>query len=74
MPCSAAASSANAHCVGSAWRPSVEVEAIDSTPMPYLPAICMPDGEIDDAVAIGMSSCSGRICSAASCSVNQSLS
>ena len=68
----AAASSANAHCVGSACRPSVEVEAIDSTPMPYLPASCMPDGEIDDAVAIGMSSCTGRICSWASRSVNQS--
>ena len=54
--------------------PSVEFEAIDSTPMPYLPASCMPDGEIDDATAIGISSCSGRICSWASCSSNQSHS
>ena len=59
-PCCAAASSANAHCVGRACRPSLELEAIESTPMPYLPASCMPDGEIDDAVAIGMSSCTGR--------------
>ena len=48
-PCFCAASSANAHCVGSACRPSDEVEAIESTPMPYLPAICMPDGLIDEA-------------------------
>ena len=53
-PCSAAASSAKPHCVGSAWMPSVELDAIDSTPMPYLPASCMPDGEIDDAAAIGI--------------------
>ena len=49
-PCSAAASSAKLHWVGSAWIPSVEFEAIDSTPMPYLPASVIPDGEIDDAV------------------------
>ena len=55
VPCAAAASSANAHCVGSACRPSALVEAIDSTPMPYLPAICMPLGLMLDAVAIGMS-------------------
>ena len=59
-PCCAAASSAKPHCVGRALMPSVELEAIDSTPMPYLPASCMPDGEIDDAVAIGISSCSGQ--------------
>ena len=52
--------------------PSVEFEAIDSTPMPYLPASCIPDGEIDDAVVIGMSSWSGRICSWASWRSNQS--
>ena len=34
----------------------------------------MPDGLIDDATAIGIVSCSGRICSAASFSSNQSLS
>ena len=54
--------------------PSVDVDAIDSAPMPYLPASCMPDGEMLDATVIGMSSCSGRICSAASFSVNHSLS
>ena len=59
-PCCAAASSAKPHCVGRALMPSVELEAIDSTPMPYLPASCMPDGEIDDATAIGISSCSGQ--------------
>ena len=48
------------------------VEAIESTPMPYLPAICIPLGLMLDAVAIGMRSCMGRICSAASWSVNQS--
>ena len=42
LPCFAAASSANDHCVGSACSPSDDVDAIDSTPMPYLPAICMP--------------------------------
>ena len=42
--------------------------------MPYLPAICIPLGLILDAVAIGMRSWIGRICRAASCSVNQSLS
>jgi hypothetical protein len=62
-PCWAAASSAKPHWVGSACRPADEFDAIDSTPMPYLPASCMPDGEIDDAVAIGRSSCTGRICS-----------
>ena len=44
--------------------PSVEFEAIDSAPMPYLPAICMPDGEMLDATVIGMFSCNGRIWSA----------
>ena len=48
--------------------------AIDSTPMPYLPAMVMPEGEMLLAVTIGMSSWKGRICSPASCSVNQSLS
>ena len=49
-------------------------EAIDNTPMPYLPASCMPLGLMLDAVAIGIRSWIGRICNAASCSVNQSLS
>ena len=71
-PCSAAAASAKAHWVGSAARPSDDVEAMDSTPQPCLPASCMPDGDSDDAVAMGMRSCSGRICSWASRSVNQS--
>jgi len=42
--------------VGERLPPSLEVDAIESTPMPCLPAICMPLGEIDDAVTIGMSS------------------
>ena len=42
-------------------------------PMPYLPASVMPDGLICEAMANGMSSCSGRSCRAASCRVNQSL-
>ena len=53
--------------------PSVDVDAIDSTPMPYLPASVMPDGLMLDATAIGIVSCRGRICSAASFSSNQSL-
>ncbi len=71
-PCFSAASSANAHCVGRACSPSALVEAIDSTPVPYLPASCIPLGLMLDAVAIGISSWNGRICSAASCSSNQS--
>ena len=111
VPCSSAASSANRHCVGSACSPSALVDAIDRTPIPYLPAIClygvldpetghfrfanaghdlpyvktaegseelrargMPLGLMLDAVAIGMRSCTGRICNAASRSVNQSES
>src|SRR5439155_16349423 len=62
-PCFLAASSAKLHWIGSACRPSSEVEAIDSTPMPYLPASCMPEGLIEDAAAIGISSCSGSSCS-----------
>ena len=72
--CSSAASSANDHCKGSACSPSVDVEAIESTPMPYLPAIFMPEGLMEDAVTMGISSCSGRIWSCASRMVNQSLS
>ena len=73
-PWAAAARSAKLHWVGSACRPSLEVLAILSAPMPYLPAICMPLGEMLLAVVIGMLSCSGRICSAASRRVNHSLS
>jgi hypothetical protein len=54
--------------------PSVEWDAIDSTPMPYLPAICIPDGEIDDAVTIGMSSWIGSSWSSQSCNSNHSHS
>ncbi len=73
-PFSAAAVSAKPHWVGSAASPSDEVEAIDSTPQPYLPARVIPEGESDDAVAISMSSCRGRIWSWASRSENQSES
>jgi hypothetical protein len=54
--------------------PSVLVEAMESTPHPYLPASCMPDGEMDDGGGHGHASCSGRICNWASFRVNQSLS
>ena len=54
--------------------PSVDVDAMDSAPMPYLPASCMPLGEMDEAATMGMLSCTGNICSAASFRVNQSLS
>lgn len=54
--------------------PAVELEAIESTPNPYLPASIMPDGEIDDAVTIGMSSWRGKSWSRASLRVNHSLS
>ena len=42
-------------------------------PMPYLPASVMPDGLICEATANCMSSCSGRSCRAASCSVYHSV-
>ena len=44
--------------------PAVDIEPIDSTPMPYLPASVMPDGLIIDATTNGRFSCNGRICSA----------
>ena len=56
VPCDAAASSANDHCVGSASRPSEEFDAIESTPIPYLPAIFIPEGLNEEAVTIGRSS------------------
>src|SRR3979411_2578990 len=65
VPCFLAASSAKPHCVGSAIRPCVDIEPSEMMPMPYLPASVMPDGEICDATTNGMSSCNGRICSAA---------
>jgi len=70
----AADSSAKDHCVGKAANPAVLLEAIDSTPHPYLPASCMPEGDSVDAVAMGMLSCNGNNCSWASRRVNQSLS
>ena len=73
-PWMAADSCAKPHCVGSAAMPAVELEAIESAPMPYLPANCMPLGEIDEAATIGMFSWIGKICSAASRRVNHSLS
>src|ERR1700681_4618334 len=73
VPCFLAASSANPHCVGSAIRPCVDIEPSEIMPMPYLPASVMPDGEICEATTNGISSCNGRICSAASFMVNQSL-
>ena len=54
--------------------PSALVLAMLSAPMPYLPAMVIPDGEMLLAVTIDMSSCRGRICRAASRRVNQSLS
>src|SRR5881275_2959241 len=73
VPCFFAASSAKPHCVGSAIKPCVDIEPSEMMPMPYLPASVMPEGEICDATTNGISSCSGRICSAASFMVNQSL-
>src|SRR5712675_360929 len=73
VPCFLAASSAKPHWVGSAIKPCVDIEPSEMMPMPYLPASVMPDGEICDATTNGISSCSGRICSAASFMVNQSL-
>src|SRR6202008_4159788 len=71
-PCFGAASSANDHWVGSACSPSDDVDAMDSGPIPYLPASCMPDGLSDDAHVISIFPCSGRIWSWASRSVNHS--
>ena len=73
VPCFLAASSAKPHCVGRAISPCVDIEPSEIMPMPYLPASVMPDGEICDATTNGISSCKGRICSAASFMVNQSL-
>ena len=70
----AADSSAKLHCVGSASSPAVDIEPIESTPMPYLPASVIPEGLIIDATAIGMSSCSGRSWSLAARSLNHSHS
>ncbi len=70
----AAACSAKPHWVGSAASPASELEPMDSTPRPYLPARVMPDGLMDDAVTIGISSCRGNSCRRASRRVNQSLS
>ena len=74
MPCLAADCSAKPHWVGNAASPASEFEPIDSTPIPYLPAKVIPEGLIDEAVTIGISSCSGKSCRRASFSVNQSLS
>ena len=73
VPCFFAANSAKPHCVGSAVRPSVDIEPSEMMPMPYLPASVMPDGLICEATANGMSSCSGSSWSAASCRLNHSL-
>ena len=73
-PLIAAASSAKLHCNGNAAIPAVDIEPIDSTPVPCLPASVMPDGLTIDATANGRFSCSGNSCSRASRSVNQSLS
>ena len=73
-PWRAADSSAKLHCVGSASRPAVDIEPIERTPMPYLPASVMPEGLIIDATAIGMSSWSGRSWSLAARSLNHSHS
>src|SRR5437660_1319921 len=73
VPCFLAASSAKPHCVGSAIRPCVDIEPSEMMPMPYLPASVIPEGEICEATTNGISSCNGRICSAASFIVNQSL-
>src|ERR1700689_1897227 len=67
------ASSPKPHCVGSPINPCVDIEPSEMMPMPYLPAKVMPDGEICEATTNGISSCKGRICSAASFMVNQSL-
>ena len=72
VPAFLAADSAKPHCVGSAVSPSVDIEPSEMMPMPYLPASVMPDGLICEATANGMSSCSGRSWSAASCIVNHS--
>ena len=73
VPCLAAAASANPHCVGSAFSPSLDSDPMEMMPMPCLPASVMPEGLICDATANGISSCNGSNCSAASCMVNQSV-
>ena len=73
VPCLAAAISAKLHCVGSALKPSLDIEPIEMTPIPCLPASVMPDGLICEATANGISSCNGNNCNCASCKVNQSL-
>ena len=73
-PCLAADSSANPHWVGRAWMPSVVFDAIESTPMPYLPAIVMPDGEMLPRRHHRHVLLEGQDLQRASWSVNQSLS
>ena len=71
--CFSAAASAKPHCVGRELRPSLDIEPIEITPMPCLPAKVMPDGLICEATANGISSCNGSSCNCASCRVNQSV-
>ena len=74
FPLFAAASSANPHCVGSACKPAVDVDPMERTPVPCLPAKVIPEGDIIEATAKGISSCNGNNCRAASFNVNHSLS
>ena len=68
-----AESSAKLHWVGSALRPACDIEPMESTPAPYLPARVMPDGLIWEATTHSISSCTGNSCRRASFSVNHSL-
>ena len=74
LPDLAAACSAKPHWVGRAARPASELEPMDRTPMPYLPARVMPEGLMEEAATISISSWRGRSWSRASRRVNQSLS
>ena len=74
LPCCAATSFHVCQCVPIASKPCFVVAAIDSRPVPYLPAALAPVGEIDAATATSrFGSLYGFSCRRASCSVNQSV-
>ena len=73
-PCCAATSFHVCQCEPIASKPCLVVAAIESSPVPYLPAAFAPVGEIDAATATSMfGSLYGFNCRRASCSVNQSV-
>ena len=74
FPCAAAVSSARRHWPASASGPPGKPAASESTPTPYFPAVCTPNGVMVLAMAIGKcGSVYGARCSRASRRSNQSV-